>query len=126
VSGDAQTNTFHVKPGTFFYVPVVWDVGPDNANDQQAVQDLYFDSTQYGAEYINIVVDDEVTSLGRPDAAGVETPGLRPGIDSYTAVAAFIAPLPPGTHTVTIASRFAGELIGGVVEFGNTYTVIVG
>jgi hypothetical protein len=59
-------------------------------------------------------------------AVGVQTPGLRPGIDNYAVVAAFLTPLSPGTHTVTIAGRFSGAWIGGVYEFEITYKVIVG
>lgn len=122
--GDAVANTFHVKPGTAFYVPVVWDASP--FTNQQALQNLYFDRAQYGADYVNIGVDGAVTSLKPTYAAGVQTPGLRPNIDNYSAIAAFLAPLTPGTHTVTIACRFSGTLIGGVFEFASTYTVIVG
>lgn len=127
-SGDATTNTFNVKPGTAFYIPIVHDESLQDVSDPQAVRDLYFDGAQYGAEYVNIIVDGKVTAVGPEYAVGVATPGLRPGIDAYTAIAVFHTPLPRGRHTVTIEARFTGDLLGpdGVYEFQSTYEVNVG
>jgi len=126
-------NTFHVEPGTAFYVPVVYSDDTDAAywsfpdvTDPQAVQDYYFDPAKLGAEYLDVVVDGEVTTLGSGYAVGAQTPGLPSGGNNYTVVAAFLSPLPAGAHTVTIAGRLAGAYIGGVYEFEITYTVIVG
>jgi hypothetical protein len=126
VGPDSNSNTFEVEPGTAFYVPIVWDSACPDMTDPQAVQDCYFDPAYNGAEYLTIKVDDKLTLLDPEYAVGVQTPGLRPGIDKYTVVAAFLTPLSPGTHWVTIAGRFAGAWIGGVFEFEITYKVIVG
>lgn len=125
----AETNTFRVKPGTFLYVPVVWDDTLANVSDPEAVQDHYVNQEKLGAEYLNIVVDGKRTTLDPEYAVGVETPGLRPY--KYTTVAAFVSPLSPGTHTVTIEGRLTGKLLenafpDGVLEYVINYTVIVG
>ena len=125
----ADTNTFQVKPGTALYVPVVWDADLANVSDPNVVQDYYFNPEKLGAEYLNIAVDGKVTSLGPEYAVGVETPGLRPY--KYTTVAAFVSPLSPGTHTVTISGRLTGKLLenafpDGILEYKITYTVVVG
>lgn len=129
--------TFEVRPGTMFYVPVVYSDDTDAAlwpfpdvTDPEAVQDYYFSPEQLGAEFIEIVVDGQVASLGPEYAVGAVTPGLPSGGDAYTVAAAFLTPLSKGTHTVTIRTRFSGEYLapylpGGVFEFETTYLVIV-
>lgn len=124
--------TFYVRPGTKFYVPVVYSDDTDgdywpfpDVNDPQAVSDYYFDPAQLGAESITIEVDGNVTALGPGYAAGAETPGLPSGGDNYTVVAAFLTPLTKGTHTVVINAYLSGDFIGGVFEFTTSYTVIV-
>jgi hypothetical protein len=128
------SNTFDdVPPGTMLYVPIVFsDNSPPilgdfpDVNDPEAVSDYYFNPEQLGAEFIEIVVDGKVTSLGPAYAVGAETPGLPTGGNLYTVVAVFLMPLSPGTHTVTIRARFTGEALGEVFEFEATYTVNVG
>src|SRR5262245_3762003 len=130
------TNTFRVRPGTSLYVPVTFfDDSPPiigdfpNVNDPEAVSDYYFNPEQLGAEFIEIVVDGKVTSLGSKYAVGAESPGLPTGGNLYTVAAATLTPLSKGTHTVTIRARFTGDALdpfGGVFEFEITYTVIVG
>jgi hypothetical protein len=135
-----NNTTFTVKPGTKFYVPIVYSSDVDAAlwpfpdvTDPVAVSAYYFDPMQLGAEYIRIKVDGKVTTLGPGYAAGAVTPGLPDGGDAYTVVAAYLTPLSKGNHTVTISSRFTGEFIamypeffpGGVFESEITYTVKV-
>lgn len=127
--------TFNVAPGTMFYVPIVYvDNGPPilgafpNVTDQAAVADYYFNPAQLGAEYIEIVVDGQVTRLTPDYMAGAVTPGLPTGGDRYTVAGVFLAPLTPGAHSVTIRVRFTGAALapyGGVFEGSTTYTVIV-
>lgn len=134
------SNTFSVKAGTMFYVPVVYSDDTDSAlwpypdvTNPAAVSDYYFDPEQLGAEFIKVVVDGKVSELGPKYAVGAETPQLPTGGNNYTVVAAFLTPLSKGDHTVTIAARFSGEFIamypeyfpGGVFEFENTYTIEV-
>jgi hypothetical protein len=140
VAPGASSNTFTVKAGTMFYVPVVFSDDLDSAlwpfpdvTDPEAVSDYYFDPEQLGAEFITVAVDGKVTALDPRYAVGAVTPGLPDGGNSYTVAAAFLTPLSKGTHTVTIASRFSGAFIamhpdffpGGVFESETTYTVIV-
>jgi len=130
-----NSNTFSVKAGTMFYVPVVVSTDTDRAlwpypdvTDPVAVANYYFDPAQLGAEFIRIVVDEtNVSELGPQYAAGAVTPGLPLPIggDNYTVVAGFLTPLSKGVHTVTIAARFSGAFLapypdffpGGVYEF---------
>lgn len=133
-----QPGVFSVKPGTMLYVPVVYSDDTDSqywpfpdVNDPQAVQNYYFDPAQLGAEFINIEVDGNVTSLGPGYAVGAVTSGLPSGGNNYTVVGAFLTPLPTGTHTVKITARLSGDFVkplfpGGVFEFETTYTVTVG
>ncbi|MDQ3625273.1 MAG: hypothetical protein M3463_22805 [Verrucomicrobiota bacterium] len=126
---------FIVRPGTWLYVPVFSSddrpviVGdfPD-VNDPAAVAEYYFSPEQLGAEYIEIVVDGEVNTLGPEYIAGVEV--ALPGGTAYTVAAAFINPLNKGTHTVEIRARFSGAAVladndGEVLEYSIVYTVIV-
>jgi hypothetical protein len=135
--GSGNTNTFSVKPGTMFYVPVVYSDDTDSAlwpypdvTDPEAVSAYYFDPEQLGAEYLKIVVDGNETDLRPEYAVGAVTPELPSGGNNYTVVAAFLTPLSKGTHTVKIRGRFSGDFIapffpGGVYEFEDIYTVVV-
>ncbi len=122
---------FVVRPGTWLYVPVLSvDDSPEilgdfpDVNDPAAVAHYYFSPEQLGAEYIRIIVDGEVTTLGPEYIAGVEMP-LPNGGTAITLVAGFINPLKKGTHTVEIGARFSGAAWGAPVEFSVVYTVIV-
>lgn len=119
---------FHVAPGTTLYVPVVYSVGDGiDVADKAAVADLYFSPEKYGAQFIEIVVDGQATSLirfGYPVGAFLPLDGG--GTLDYSTVAAFLTPLSPGTHEVTIRALFDGALLGGgTFESLDTYTVIV-
>ena len=128
--------TFDVRTGTMFYVPVVYSDDTDSAlwpfpdvNDPKAVSDYYFDPEQLGAEFIDVVVDGKVTSLGPKYAVGAVTPGLPSGGNNYTVAAAFLTPLSKGTHTVTIRGLLSGKFLEPFFPdgfaFENTYTVNV-
>jgi hypothetical protein len=138
-SSENPSNTFHVGPGTMFYVPILHvDDSPPilgdfpDVTDQKAVGDYYFDEDQLGAEFIEIVVDGAITSLGRKYPVGAETPGLpfpSLGGNNYTVAAVFLTPLTKGTHTVTIRALLTGDAIKVFLPdgygFSITYTVIV-
>jgi len=125
--------TFDVRTGTMFYVPLVYSDNTDSASwpfpdvtDPEAVSDYYFDPDQLGAEVLEVVVDGHVTSLTREYAVGAVTPGLPSGGDTYTVVAAYLAPLSKGTHSVTIRVLLSGAFLGGgEFAFETTYTVNV-
>jgi hypothetical protein len=131
---------FSLSPGTMHYVPAVYSDHTDSAlwtfpdvNDPQAVSEYYYSPSQLGAEFINVKVDGNVTSLPSKYPVGVQTPGLPSGGNNYTVAAAFLTPLSKGTHAVTIAAWMAGAFIAmhpeifpdGVFEFEVTYTVHV-
>jgi hypothetical protein len=129
------TNTFTVRPGTMLYVPILFSDNsapilgdfPD-VNDQEAVADYFFNPEQLGAEFIEVEVDGQVTTIGPEYVVGAETPGLPTGGDLYTTAGVYLTPLSKGEHTVTIRARLTGEALedfGGVFEFEITYTVIV-
>lgn len=131
VHADGGT-TFDVRPGTTLYVPVVYSDSTDSAywpypdvNDPKAVSDYYFDPSQLGTEFIDIIVDGKPTSLGPKYAVGALTPGLPTGGNAYTVVGAFLTPLSMGSHTVKIQALLSGAFIGGDFGFAVTYTVNV-
>lgn len=130
---------FFVTTATTLYVPVWWsdDAPPvigefPDVNDPAAVADYWFNWDQLGAESLTITVDGVTTALGPGYAAAIETP-LADGGTRYTVVAAFLAPLEPGTHEVVIHGRLTGDAWralpdyypDGMAEGGATYTVFV-
>ena len=129
-------NTFSVRPGTMLYVPIAFaDDSPPilgtfpDFTDPAAVANYFFSPDQLGAEFLEIVVDGQVASIGEDSgyAVGVETPPLPDGGGThYLTVAVFLTPFTKGTHTVTIRGRFTGTALGGdTFEFKDTYTVTV-
>jgi hypothetical protein len=139
-TADDPPPVFTVRPGTMLYVPVVYSddappiIGdlPDDVTDQAAVANYSFDPDELGAEYLEIVVDGQVTSLGPGYAVGAVT-ALADGGSRYTTVAAFLTPLAKGAHTVQIRARFTGAALlafpeffpGGIWEFEVTFQVVV-
>ena len=128
-------NTFTVKAGTRFFVPVTFiDDSPpilgDFPDDADDIADYVFDRDQLGGHHLQIVVDGKTTTLGREYAVGTHAPGLLDGGGSnLIQIGAFLTPLSKGTHTVTIRGTFDGEVIldlfGAPSSFEITYTVIV-
>jgi hypothetical protein len=134
----AATNQFTVKPGTPFYVPLAYTddsppiVGGTFPTTPQAAADYVFSHDLNGLGNLQIVVDGHATALGAAYAAGpVQTPPLPDGGGShYIAVGAFLTPLSPGVHTVTISGEYSGvafqQATGLAFEqFAATYTVTV-
>ena len=130
-------NTFVVKPGTSFYVPIegidnsppiIGDF-PADASDQEDDADYVFDPQELGGSTFTITVDGKVTELGPDYVAGAITKPLPDGGGTgYIAIAAFLTPLSKGTHTVEITGAFDGaafDPFGGGFSFDITYTVIV-
>ena len=128
-------NTFTVKTGTRFFVPVTFidDSPPILGNfpdDEDDIGDYVFARNQLGAHDLQIVVDGKTTTLGRSYAAGVHAPGLFDGGGSnLVQIGAFLTPLSKGIHTVTIRGTFDGDVIldlfGAPSSFEISYTVIV-
>jgi hypothetical protein len=138
----ASSSTFTVHAGTFLYVPVFFfddtptvagcppnvavgapgcvGIWPDNNTEARS---YYFDPTKNDAHDMTITVDNVTTTLGPDYVAGpVTTPPLLDGTPPGThmiILAAFVRPLSPGTHTVTIAGAVDGPYlaVSGVSAF---------
>jgi len=141
VNGGLQTvgsNTFTVPVGTSFFVPLfnVDDsppvLGTWPANHQEAIG-YFFGASQIGARGFEITIDGQSASIGSAYLAGpVGTPPLLDGGGTHIlTLGAFLHPLTPGTHTVSIAGGVFGEQL--LSTFGisfltenDTYRVTVG
>ena len=129
-------NSFTVKPGTQFYVPIAFvDDSPpilgDFPSDPSGAQNYFFGASELGGNNFAIVVDGKRTSIGPSYLVGpVATPPLSDGGGThYIVLAAFLTPLSPGSHTVTIEGQFSGkviiDLLGDSFSFSTSYTVKV-
>jgi hypothetical protein len=136
-------NTFRVGPGVMLYVPVmnndnslpiVGDFPP--AGDRRALLHYFYGQSELGVVFADVVVDGRPTTLSHDYVVEVRAdPPLPDGATLYQTVAAFLSPLPPGTHSVEIRARGTGAALsradvapyfpGGFFEFSATYTVIV-
>jgi len=131
------TNQFTVAANTYFFVPVAFiDDSPPILGtfptDPSMVPNYVFGQDQLGTQNLQIIVDGRVTPIGSAYAAGpVQTPPLLDGGGTHIiTVGAFLTPLTPGTHTVTIAGEFSGTLVQQATDlafqqFSLTYTVTV-
>jgi len=135
--------TFNVKPGTRLYVPVFYNddslpiIGAfPPAGSRHALLHYMYSQEQFGLVYARIVVDGEVATLGHSHVVEVKFPSALPdGGTQYQTMAAFLAPLKKGTHTVKITALATGEAFsapdiiiyfpGGIFSFSTTYTVVV-
>jgi hypothetical protein len=131
------SSTFAVRPGTKFFVPMA------NANDSPPFPDpfpdnreeaipYFFGDAQYGARGWQISVDGERKSIGGGYLAGpVTTPPLPDGGGTHmVTLGAFLHPLRPRTHTVTVRGGFFGDALFDTYGFEFfvykfTYRVIV-
>jgi hypothetical protein len=137
------TNTFpaapgrKLAPGTKFFVPIqnATDGPPvagDFPNDEAGAIPYFFGPSQLGARDYEIVVDGAITPVGAGNLAGpVATPPLADGGTHIITLGVFLSPMTPGTHTVTIRGRLAGQAIGATYPFrflaeDFTYIVTVG
>jgi hypothetical protein len=138
------TGSFSAMQGQFLYVPVVYNdngppvIGayPSNAEDHAALLSYWTSQGQFGAVLTEISVDGKPASLGSDYLAGVSfgTP-LVDGATQYAVAAAFIHPLSPGVHAVSLRFRATGAALSlppvdvffpeGVFEFEVSYTVTV-
>jgi hypothetical protein len=133
VNPQTGTNTFTVKAGTMFFVPVAFiDDSPpilgDFPTDASEVEDYVFSEEQLGAHDLAIVVDGQATSIGPEYVAGpvFALDLLDGGGAHYIQIGAFLSPLSKGKHTVTIRGTFDGAALGGFSDsFEISYTVIV-
>jgi hypothetical protein len=132
-SGD---RTFTVVSNTYFYIPIAFvDDSPpilgDFPNSPDEAKLYFFDPAQVGAHDSFIDVDGTRYAIGPAYLAGPVTTEPLPtgGGTHYMVLAAFMHPLPPGIHLVSMGATFDGaailEAYGGPVEFVVTYEVIV-
>jgi hypothetical protein len=134
---NSSTNSFVFPPDTPLYVPVVAItdsppiIGTFPTTHEQALG-YFFDPSQLGGHDFSITVDGQTTVLSHDYLAGpVETPPLQDGGGThYLVVAAFLAPLPLGKHTVSIAGEANGQVLlaftgGQPFEVSAEYTVTV-
>jgi hypothetical protein len=115
---ESGSNAFTVQPGMSFFVPVF------NVDDSPPVigtfptttagaQRYLFDPAQLGGRDFQIVIDGTTTPLGPSYVAGPVTTAPLPdggGTHAIT-LGAFLSPLTPGTHTVTIGGGIFGALV---------------
>ena len=132
----STTNTFVVGDHTRFYVPLVYAddsppvVGTFPTSHQRALH-YFFDRKQLGGQHYAITVDGHTTPIGRDYLAGpVTTPPLLDGGGRhYVVLAAFLAPLHEGRHTIRISGELSGKLVidlnGEPFKTDITYTIIV-
>jgi hypothetical protein len=132
-SGD---NTFMVQSDTYFYIPIAFvnDSPPILGNFPNSADEAklyFFDPAQIGAHDCFIDVDGTRYAIGPAYLAGPVTTAPLPdgGGTHYMVLAAFMRPLPPGNHTVSMGATFDGaavlEAYGEPAEFVVTYEVNV-
>ncbi len=113
------TNVFTVDQGTIFYVPIL------NVDDTDPVLGVFPTTptearryirkeNQMGAHDVRVVIDGRHTRLGLDYVAG---PVPSTSTNNIVTIGAFLAPLPPGTHTVTVTGGFFGDLIFCDISF---------
>lgn len=125
-------NEFRVKVGTFLYVPLLWGDDsppiagdfPSNVRDRRAVQHYLFSPEQNGIYLAQLIIDGEVHPIGPNYASGV-TLRLPTGGTRYITLAAVIAPLSPGWHTVEFLWKAKGVLFPDGYVSGAQYQVLV-
>ena len=141
-SGFKESNSFTVRRGKKFFVPV------DNADDSPPIVGTFpvtpkqakryiFDPAQVGGRGFSITIDSACTSLGPNYVAGpVKTPelldvpeGVTGGTHMIT-IGAFLDAMSPGHHTVRIQGGYFGKAIQDTYGFGFialdfTYSVTV-
>jgi hypothetical protein len=109
------SNTFTVRPDTLFFVPVfsVDDsppiIGTWPTTHEQAVA-YFFGPTQVGVKGLEITVDGRTSPLRAAYLAGPVTTAPLPdgGGTHILTVGAFLSPLSPGQHTVSISGGAFG------------------
>jgi hypothetical protein len=107
------SSTFTVRPGTGFVVPMAnADDSPPFPQPYPASREdaipYFFGKAQYGGRGWEISVDGNRTPIGSGYLAGpVTTPPLPDGGGPHMiTLGAFLHPLGPGTHTVTVNGGF--------------------
>lgn len=138
-------NEFRIMQGRALYVPVVYvdntptvlGTFPGSAENHQQLLKYFYSQLQIGTVVVQITVDGNTKELGGTYLAGVDFASpLSNGATKYITSAAFISPLPPGRHSVSIRFKATGDAFrespfdeifpDGFADFGvTTYTLTV-
>lgn len=109
-------NAFTLKPGTFLFVKVIFidDSAPvigDWPVDESGAGYYFFSRTELGAHDLQIEIDGRVFRLDDPGYIGgpVPTPTSPDGSEHFIQTGAFVTPLSPGSHTLTIRGVLDGD-----------------
>lgn len=113
----AGTNSFVVRSGTPFFVPL-WSVSDSPPvlppfPSQPSMAGYYFFSSQLvGGRDFEVIVDGQSTKLGESYVGWAVTPNDQPLLDGgghgIVILGVFLTPMSVGTHTVTIKGQLAG------------------
>jgi hypothetical protein len=132
---ETASNTFTVRPGTMFFMPLldVDDAPPvigTFPTTYAGALNYLFSPTQLGLENLEVVVDGKVTSIGSAYLVGPFAAMLGDGGSHIIRIGVFLTPLSVGTHTLSFSGELAGDLIEPVIGFAGfasafTYTVNV-
>ena len=120
-------NHFTVRPGKFFYVPL-WNFNDGGFNDggiteaygpypttRSDAATFFFGPEHLGGYDFKIFVDGRREDVSaRYVSTPVVTPTLHNGATHIITLAAFLTPLTPGSHTVTITGGVSGQAIRDV------------
>jgi hypothetical protein len=123
-----------VERGTMIYLPIFFADDTDSLYpgfpadiSDQAADAAYLNSyvlTTYGVTAFIVQVDGQTTILDDAYITGVTTAPLLDGTPAgthYISIAAFLTPLTPGAHTVSIGGIIDGEPVAFI-----SYNVTVG
>ena len=117
-SRTGSPDPFPVGQGTVLYVPVAYNddslpvIGnfPRNVENRRELLRYWYSQREFGAVYVDIVVDGKVHPLGAPYLVGIHFDQPLPdGAKQYIIPAAFVGPLAPGAHTVEIRLKATGD-----------------
>ena len=137
---NSDNPSFAVKKGTPFFVPL-WNADDSPPivgtfpSSSATVGAYFFDPTQLGARGFEVIIDGRSNPIGPEYLGGpVTTPTLpdhganEVGGTHMITLGAFIAPLHPGHHTVTIRGGLFGDAIFetyGVASFSEAFTYAI-
>lgn len=134
---------FHVKQGTWLYVPVLWNDnsepvmgGSENfppADSRSGLLKYYYSDKLMGLKYGAILVDGQEFVLGSRHIVEVPYQKAYGDRSIYQTVAGFVQPLKKGVHEVEISALMTGDALSpypewypnGVFYFAVKYKIVV-
>jgi hypothetical protein len=127
------STSYTINSHTMMYVPVfTFDDSPQIAGcppetpactgvwpaDDKAALSYVYSAQKVGAHDMAITIDGAKTTLSQSYLAGPVSAGLHDGGSNMLVIAAYVVPLPVGSHTVTISGVLDGAYIP--LSFGIT------